>query len=90
MATNMYHDVLKVIYDSGKGMERKPKLYIGKDEEGLRDQFLYVLETRYVGITATGETFNSIGKADIILKYANDGSNLFVAECKFWHGGKGF
>ncbi|MBL7839370.1 MAG: hypothetical protein JNJ75_04455 [Cyclobacteriaceae bacterium] len=26
------------------------------------------------------------GKTDIILKYAKDGSNLFVAECKFWHG----
>jgi hypothetical protein len=82
----MYDDILRVIYDSGKNMEKKPALYNGKDEEGLRDQFLFVLETRYDGTTATGETFNRGGKTDIILKYAKDGSNLFVAECKFWHG----
>jgi len=86
MSVLMYDDILKVIYDFGKSMERKPSTYIGKDEESLRDQFLLILETRYNGITATGETFNCGGKTDIILKYANDGSNLFVAECKFWHG----
>lgn len=90
MSTEMYNDVLKVIYDSGKNMEKKPALYVGKDEEGLRDQFLFVLETRYEGTTATGETFNRSGKTDIILKYAKDASNLFVAECKFWHGGSEF
>ncbi len=90
MSQEMYEDVLKVIYDSGKSMEKKPALYIGKDEEGLRDQFLFVLETRYEGTTATGETFNRGGKADIILKYADDGTNLFIAECKFWHGSSEF
>lgn len=86
MSQEMYDDILKVIYQSGKNMEKKPALYQGKDEEGLRDQFLFVLETRYEGTTASGETFNRSGKTDIILKYAKDGSNLFVAECKFWHG----
>jgi len=62
MSTEMYNDVLKVIYDSGKNMEKKTALYKGKDEEGLRDQFLFVLETRYEGTTATGETFNRSGK----------------------------
>ncbi len=90
MSKEMYNDVLKVIYDSGKSMEKKPALYIGKDEEGLRDQFLFVLETRYEGTTATGETFNRGGKADIILKFSDDGSNLFIAECKFWHGSSEF
>ncbi|MGN6296496.1 MAG: hypothetical protein ACTHM7_06925 [Ginsengibacter sp.] len=90
MSSEMYIDVLRVIYDSGKSMEKKPALYIGKDEEGLRDQFLFVLETRYEGTTASGETFNRSGKTDIILKYAKDGSNLFVAECKFWHGASEF
>ncbi|WP_052184237.1 hypothetical protein [Psychroserpens sp. Hel_I_66] len=90
MSQEMYDDVLKVIYDSGKSMEKKPALYIGKDEEGLRDQFLFVLETRYEGTTATGETFNRGGRADIILKYADDGTNLFIAECKFWYGSSEF
>ncbi|MDR3706492.1 MAG: hypothetical protein P4L28_11370 [Paludibacteraceae bacterium] len=86
MSQEMYNDILTVIYNSGKSMEKKPALYIGKDEEGIRDQFLFILETRYEGTTATGETFNRSGKADIILKYAEDGTNLFIAECKFWHG----
>ncbi len=90
MNEDMYKDVLKVIYDSGKSMEKKPSLYKNKDEEALRDQFLFVLETRYEGTTATGETFNKCGKTDIILKYAADSSNLFVAECKFWHGASEF
>ncbi len=85
MSEEMYNDVLTVIYDSGKSMERKPSLYSGKDEEALRDQFLFILETRYDNTTATGETFNRKGKTDIVLKY-NDGTNLFVAECKFWQG----
>lgn len=90
MGTEMFKDVLRVIYDSGKNMEKKPALYENKDEEGLRDQFLFVLETRYEGTTATGETFNRSGKTDILLKYAKDASNLFVAECKFWHGASEF
>jgi hypothetical protein len=90
MSKNMYADILKVIYDAGKSMEKKPALYKGKDEEGLRDQFLFILETRYEGITATGETFNKNGKTDIILKYSADHSNLFVAECKLWKGASEF
>lgn len=86
MTKTMYADIIKVIYDAGKSMEKKPALYIDKDEEGLRDQFLFILETRYESITATGETFNKKGKTDIILKYSADSSNLFVAECKFWKG----
>ena len=90
MTLEMYYDTLKVIYDFGKSMEKKPSTYEGKDEEGIRDLFLLILETRYDGTTATGETFNKDGKTDIILKYANDGSNLFVAECKLWHGASEF
>jgi len=90
MSKEIYDDILKVIYDSGKNMEKKPALYKDKDEEGLRDQFLFVLESRYDGTTATGETFNRGGKTDIILKYAKDGTNLFIAECKIWHGSSEF
>ena len=90
MSKAMYDDILKVIYDSGKSMEKKPSLYKDKDEESLRDQFLLFLETRYDATTATGETFNKNGKTDILLKYANDSSNVFIAECKFWHGASEF
>ena len=86
IALEIYYDILNVINNAGKKMETKPSLYIGKDEEGLRDQFLFILEDRYEGTTATGETFNKSGRTDILLKYAKDGSNLFIAECKFWKG----
>lgn len=86
MSQEMYLDVIKVMFEAGKSMERKPTLFLDKDELALRDQFLFILETRYEGISATGETFNKFGKTDILLKYAADGSNLFVGECKFWHG----
>jgi hypothetical protein len=86
MNLEIYHDLIKVIYTAGKSIEKKPSMYKGKDEESLRELFLFLLETRYEGVTATGETFNKIGKTDILLKYADDGTNLFVGECKIWHG----
>lgn len=89
IADSTYQDILDIVHSVGQSMERKPSLYQGKDEEALRDQFLLFLETRYEGTTATGETFNKQGKTDILLKY-QDGSNLFIAECKIWHGQKQF
>ena len=89
MNTEMYNDTLKVIYDFGRSMERKPSLYKGKNEEDIRDLFVAIMETRYDSTTVTGETFNKGGKTDILLKY-KDGSNLFVAECKWWKGEKEF
>lgn len=86
---NIYQDILQILYASGKGMERKPSTYSGKSEPEIRDLFLWLLETRYESATATGETFNKEGKTDILIKYAKDGSNLFVAECKKWTGSKG-
>jgi hypothetical protein len=85
-AIGMYKDIIVLLNSIGHSWERKPTMYLGKDEESLRDLFVAFLETRYDGATATGETFNKIGKTDILLKHAKDGSNLFVAECKFWHG----
>lgn len=85
-----YKNIIAELNQVGSSMERKPSLYLNKDEEGLRDVFLTMLETRFEGTTATGETFNHGGKTDILLKNASDGTNLFIAECKFWHGPKHF
>lgn len=84
----VYRDIREVLYNVGKAIERKPSLYKDKHEEDLRDVFLLFLETRYEATTGVGEAFNKKGKTDILLKYAKDGSNLFVAECKFWKGQK--
>lgn len=84
----VYRDIREVLYNVGKAIERKPSLYKDKHEEDLRDVFLLFLETRYEATTGIGEAFNKKGKTDILLKYAKDGTNLFVAECKFWKGQK--
>lgn len=82
-----YQQILHVIRGIGRSFETKPQNYIGKDEEGIRDAFLPVLETHFEGCTATGETFNLSGKTDLLIKHT-DGTNLFVGECKFWKGAK--
>jgi len=84
---SIYIQILNVIHDVGKEFERLPSVYINKEEEHLRDHFLMMLEPNFEG-SATGETFNKTGKTDILLRY--DGSNVFIAECKFWRGQKGF
>lgn len=85
--TNMYNEILKLIHDVGREFERLPSLYANKEEEHLRDHFLMMLEPNFQG-SATGETFNKTGKTDILLRY--EGKNVFIAECKFWKGIKGF
>lgn len=80
-------DILTIINDMGKEFERKPSVYSSKGEEDLRDHFLMMLEPNFEG-SATGETFNKTGKTDILLRH--EGTNVFVGECKFWSGEKGF
>jgi hypothetical protein len=43
---------------------------------------LATLSTHYP--SSTGETFNKSGRTDILVRH--EGSNVFVAECKIWHG----
>ena len=82
----VYKDIKEVLFNVGQAFERKPSLYRDKGEDDLRDMFLLFLETRYDSTSGVGEAFNKKGKTDILLKYGPDGSNLFVAECKIWHG----
>jgi hypothetical protein len=86
LSNEIYDDILMTVNSIGKILEKKPAIYRDKVEEEIRDYFVSFLETRYEGATATGETFNQEGKTDILVKFAKDGSNLFVAECKVWHG----
>ena len=84
----VYKDIREVLYNVGKARERKPSIYKDKHEEDLRDIFLLFLETRYEAASGVGEAFNKKGRTDILLKYSKDGTNIFVAECKFWKGQK--
>jgi hypothetical protein len=81
-----YQDILSIIHDFGVAMERHPSTYANKHEEDLRDLFVANLSPQYR--STTGETFNKKGCTDILVRH--EGSNIFVAECKFWGGVKGF
>lgn len=81
----LFKDILTICRDTGIEMERHPSIYADKDEETLRDHFIMVLAPHFQSVT--GETFNRMGKTDILVRH--EGSNVFVAECKFWTGPKG-
>lgn len=83
-----YNKILQLINDIGQNFERLPSVYKGKQEEDLRDFILFVLDPNFEMGSASGETFNKSGKTDILLRY-NSGV-VFVAECKFWKGEKGY
>jgi hypothetical protein len=85
---NNYRKILKIINDVGKNFERLPSTYKGKSEEDIRDHILLILDPNFELGSASGETFNKIGKTDISLRY--DSSVVFIAECKYWKGEKVF
>jgi len=82
-----YQHILSVIRSLSLVIERNPSSFATLDEESIRDHILLQLNGHYEG-AATGETFNSNGKTDILIRV--DDRNIFIAECKFWHGAKKF
>lgn len=87
VAINIYNDIIEICSNMAKVMERSPKDFANMKEETIRSHFLVQLNGQYEG-QATGETFNSNGKTDILIR--NDNQNVFIAECKFWKGKKGY
>jgi hypothetical protein len=79
----LYSDVLTLIRSMAVTMERSPASYADKDEETLRDQLLTILNTHFEGHTYS-EAFNKDGKTDLLIRL--DGRNIFIGECKKWHG----
>jgi hypothetical protein len=82
-----YEHILQIIKSMGLVIERSPSSFATLDEEAIRTHFLLQLNGHYEG-SATGETFNAVGKTDILIRIEN--KNIFIAECKFWRGPKGF
>jgi len=80
-----YENILIIIKDMALAMERSPETFAKLTEEEIRDFFLILLNGHYKG-NATGETFNGVGKTDILIRHQN--ANAFIAECKFWKGQK--
>jgi hypothetical protein len=82
-----YKAILEIIQSMTLVMERSPSAFAEMGEEALRQHFLVQLNGHFEG-QATGETFNHQGKTDILIRV--DGRNIFIAECKYWHGDKQF
>lgn len=82
-----YQYILEILRSMSLVIERNPSSFSSLDEESIRDHFLLQLNGHYEG-GATGETFNASGKTDILIR--EDNKNVFIAECKFWRGSKGF
>lgn len=82
-----YQYILEILKSMSLVIERNPFSFASLDEEAIRDHFLLQLNGHYEG-SATGETFNASGKTDILIREGN--KNVFIAECKFWHGQKAF
>lgn len=82
-----YENILKVIYDTGKDMERRVLSHKDRDEPALRDVLLSSLNS-HKEILSSGETFNRKGKTDILVY--SKGEIVFIAECKIWRGDTSF
>jgi hypothetical protein len=85
ISDNAYKQIIERILQFGNNLEKFRDLYSKFDENGFRDFFLPHLNSISKSFSATGETFNKIGKTDILIQ-DSDGKNLFIAECKLWKG----
>ena len=87
IAEDEYAHILNILRSMSLVIERNPHTFASLDEEAIRTHFLIQLNGHYEG-GATGETFNAIGKTDILIRVGD--RNTFIAECKFWRGPKDF
>lgn len=85
ISDNAYFQILDYILRLGMNLEKYKDLTSNFDEERCRDYFLPFLNSISKGHSATGETFNKIGRTDILVQ-DSEGSNIFIAECKIWRG----
>jgi hypothetical protein len=79
-----YDNIRKIVYTAGSSMEKAVSTYAKLNEEELRDIILSHLNSHYDN--TTGETFNKVGKTDILIPFENKAA--YIAECKIWHGEK--
>lgn len=80
-----YEDAVTLTTHWARGVERSPDVANKLVEEELRDQLLILLNSHFEG-RGGGELFNGHGKTDILIRVEN--RNVFIAECKIWHGKK--
>lgn len=74
-----YEVILAILRNARNMLERSPSIGAKLDEEELRDILLLHLNGQLEG-KATGETFNYMGKTDILVREGD--RNAFIGECK--------
>ena len=91
----VYERMIQTIIKFGHALERRPRSAqpLIHDEETIRDWLMFNLSTNYEAPDGSelfigGEVENASGKTDILVRYQN--RNVFIAECKFWHGPRKF
>lgn len=84
-----YSQIIDYINLLGRNLERSRELRVNFDEERSRDYFLPFLNSISRRHVATGETFNGVGRTDILIQNEK-GENVFIAECKIWRGQQQF
>jgi hypothetical protein len=82
-----YEEIVDIALSMARAFERSPTTFVKLDEEQLRDHILLQLNGTFEG-SAGGEMFNGEGKTDILVRVRD--RNVFIAECKIWHGEKRF
>lgn len=80
----VYEEILLDCVSFATVFERTPSVE-NMPEEEIRNLFLGMLNTNYTGQVA-GELFNGAGKTDICVRA--DDRNVFIGECKIYHGPK--
>jgi hypothetical protein len=78
-----YEQILATISNMALVLERSPKAFAGMKEEDLRTHFLVGLNGQYEG-KATGETFNSEGKTDVLIRI--EGVTFLLRNVSFGRG----
>ncbi len=81
----IYEKILEIISRAGNDMERRVLSHKDRSEPELRDVLLASLNS-HKDIFSSGESFNKIGKTDILVSSVNE--TIFIAECKIWRGKK--
>ncbi|HGY57456.1 MAG TPA: hypothetical protein ENK44_17240 [Caldithrix abyssi] len=85
ISDNAYSQIIDYINLLGRNLEKSRDLRVNFDEERSRDYFLPFLNSISRNHVATGETFNGIGRTDILIQNEH-GENVFIGECKIWRG----
>lgn len=85
ISDHAYFQILDYILRLGMDLEKYKDLTRNFDEERCRDYFLPFLNSISRRYSVTGETFNKVGRTDILVQ-DREGSNIFIAECKIWRG----